>query len=90
MRRMSDIARQSCLRQAQDIFTRGPLLEIAQFRRQATVMMHEARVGAALDLISLCSELSETYRRSSRMTLADADRARLQAAVGAVPEVSNG
>ena len=77
MRRMSDIARQSCLRQAQDIFTRGPLLEIAQFRRQATVMMHEARVAVALDLIQLCSELSEQYRRSSRLSLSEVDRARL-------------
>ena len=80
--------RRERLQQAQAIFARGPLLEIGQYRSQATTLMADGRVTTALDLIALCSELSEQYRRSSRLSLSEVDRARLQAtAAGVVLEV---
>ena len=89
MKRLSEHCRRDRIQQAQAIYTRGPMLEIGAFRRQADAMMNDGRVSVALDLISLCSELNEAYRRSSRMSLSEVDRARLQAAAaGAVPEVS--
>ena len=88
MRRLSDHARQQRLRLATDVFARGPLQEISEFRREADALMAAAHVGVALDLIKLCSELNESYRRSSRMSLSTADHARLEAAAsGAVAGV---
>ena len=76
--------RRERLQQAQAVFTRGPLLEIGQFRSQANTMMSAGRVAVALDLIQLCSELSEQYRRSARLSLSDVDRSRLQTVAAGV------
>ena len=78
MRRMSQGERAQRWQSAQLLFG-GPLAEIGQFRRQADQLMSQGRVGVALDLIRVCSELFETYRRSARLALSDGDRARLQA-----------
>ena len=78
MRQMSQIERAEQLQRAHALYG-GALFEIGQFRKQATALQAEGRVGIALNLIQVCSELFETYRRSSRLALTDADRQRLQA-----------
>ena len=83
MRGMTTIERAQHLQDIHTIYG-GPLYEIRQFRKQADALMAEAHVTTALALIQVCSELFETYRRSSRMTLADADRQRLRAVANGV------